>query len=213
VVLSAVEDGDVGLHSDAPVEVIEDRRQGVAPGRWRFLRQRHGDGVVILGPEEVCEGREADALVTKLPGAPLAVFSADCALVGLASPEGVVGAVHAGWRGLLAGVIERATAAMREAGASDISAVVGPCIGAECYEFGAHDLEPIVQRYGPSVSSRTSNGATSLDLRAGVHRALDGLDVPVVADYARCTSCDPGWYSWRARKDTGRQALVVAKFS
>src|ERR1039457_4835242 len=101
VVLSAVEDGDVGLHSDAPVEVIEDRRQGVAPGRWRFLRQRHGDGVVVLGPEEVCEGREADALVTKLPGAPLAVFSADCALVGLASPEGVVGAVHAGWRGLL----------------------------------------------------------------------------------------------------------------
>jgi len=212
-VLSAVEDGDVGLRSTAPVEVVERRRQAIVPGRWRFLRQRHGDGVVVLAPQEVCEGREADALVTTLPGAPLAVFSADCALIGLASPQGVVAAVHAGWRGVLAGVIERATAAMHEAGATDISAVVGPCIGAECYEFGAEDLEPIEERYGPSVASRTSKGATSLDLRAAVHRALEALDVRVTADYARCTACDPGWYSWRARQDAGRQALVVATLS
>ena len=164
----------------------------------------------MLAPDEICEGREADALVSSLPGEPFAVFAADCALIGLASPEGIVGAVHAGWRGLLAGVIERATAAMREAGASEISAVVGPCIGAECYEFNSADLEPIRQRYGTSVRSVTSDGATALDLRAGVHKALESLKVAVVADYASCTSCDPGWYSWRARKDTGRQALVVA---
>jgi hypothetical protein len=125
-VLSSVEDGDVGPSSGAPFDTIEQRRQAVVPGRWRWLRQYHGGGVVLLSPQELCEGREADALVTTLPGAPLAVFSADCALVGLASPEGVVGAVHAGWRGLLAGVIEKATAAMRESGATDISAVVGP---------------------------------------------------------------------------------------
>jgi YfiH family protein len=212
-VLSSVEDGDVGPSSGAPFDTIEQRRQVVVPGRWRWLRQHHGGGVVILSPQELCEGREADALVTTLPGAPLAVFSADCALVGLASPEGVVGAVHAGWRGLLAGVIEKATTAMRDSGATDISAVVGPCIGAECYEFGAEDLEPIEERYGPSVSSTTSKGATALDLRAGVHRALEGIGVQVAEDYACCTACDPGWFSWRARKDTGRQALVVATFA
>jgi hypothetical protein len=46
-----------------------------------------------------------------------------------------------------------------------------------------------------------------------VHRSLEGLEVQVVADYAFCTACDPGWYSWRARKDTGRQALVVVTSS
>jgi YfiH family protein len=213
VVLTGAADGDVGLNSGEPDEVVAARRLAVAPGRWRWLRQRHGDGVVVLGPEEVCEGREADALVTTLPGAPLAVFSADCALIGLASPEGIVGAVHAGWRGLLAGVIERAAESMRRAGATAISAVVGPCIGAECYEFGVDDLVPIADRYGPSVSSRTSSGSPALDLRAGVHRSLEGLEVQVVADHGFCTACDPGWYSWRARKDSGRQALVVVSAS
>jgi copper oxidase (laccase) domain-containing protein len=50
-------------------------------------------------------------------------------------------------------------------------------------------------------------------LRAGVYRALEGIGVQVAEDYARCTACDPGWFSWRARKDTGRQALVVATFA
>lgn len=213
VVLTGAAEGDVGINSGAPDEVIAARRLAVASGRWRWLRQRHGDGVVVLGPEEVCEGREADALVTTLPGAPLAVFSADCALIGLASPEGIVGAVHAGWRGLLAGVIERAAESMRRAGATGISAVVGPCIGAECYEFGVDGIVPMEERYGPSVASRTSSGSTALDLRAGVHRSLEGLEVQVVADHAFCTACDPGWYSWRARKDTGRQALVVVTSS
>ncbi len=209
VVLSCAQDGDVGSRSEAPLEVIEARRQSLAAGRWRWLRQCHGDGVVVLGPEETCEGREADALVTTMPGAPLAVFSADCALIGLASRQGVVGAVHAGWRGLLAGVIERAAAAMASMGATDISAVVGACIGPECYEFGLDDLEPIEARYGPSVSSGTSVGLPALDLRAGVHRALEALEIAVAADCAQCTACDPGWFSWRARKETGRQALVV----
>jgi hypothetical protein len=173
------------------------------------LRQCHGDGVVVLGPEEVCEGRQADALVTQLPGAPLAVFSADCALMGLASPEGVAGVVHAGWRGLLAGVIERTVEAMREAGATRVKAVVGACIGPECYEFGAGDIGPIVDRYGPSVASRTSSGAPALDLRAGVHLALAGAEVEVAADHGLCTACGPDLFSWRARKDTGRQALVL----
>ncbi len=208
--LSGAQDGDVGISSGAPDEVVEARRQSLVTGRWRYLRQCHGDGVVVLDPTEPCEGREADALVSTLPGAPLAVFSADCALIGLASPQGVVGAVHAGWRGLLAGVVEQAAAAMRALGAGEISAVLGACIAPECYEFAETDLEPIAARYGSSVRSRTSQGLPALDLRAGVRRSLEALEVEIVADWARCTACDPGWFSWRARKDKGRQALVVA---
>ncbi len=159
VVLSGAQDGDVGLRSPESSSVLKERRRLIAAGPWRFLHQCHGNEVVVVGPEEPCEGREGDALVSSLPGAPLAVFSADCALVGLASPQGVVGAVHAGWRGLLAGVIERAAATMREQGATDIAAVVGACIGPECYEFKAADLAPLVEAYGPSLASVERDGA------------------------------------------------------
>jgi polyphenol oxidase len=190
--------------------VLQARRQALVAGPWRWLNQVHGDRVVILSPDETCAGPEADALVTTGPGAPLAFFAADCALVGLASPEGVLGAVHAGWRGLLAGVFERTAAAMRAAGASSLVAVVGACIGPECYEFGEDDLELLAARFGPSVRSRSAAGRPALDLRAGVRRALEDLAVPIATEIAECTACGSGWFSWRARRDTGRQALVVA---
>jgi len=205
-----VGNGDVGPRSDTPIEVLESRRLSVAPGRWRWLNQLHGDLVVALSPNEACTGRGGDALVTSVPGAPVAVFAADCALVGLASPEGLVGAVHAGWRGLLAGVLERTATVMRAAGATELKAVVGACIGPECYEFSASELEPIQARYGPSVRSETAAGRLALDLRAGVHRALEQAAVSIAAEVSECTACDPGWFSWRARSETGRHALLVA---
>ena len=207
--LSGVSDGDVGPRSPLPVDVLEARRQSIAPGRWRWLSQSHGGGVVLLGPEEPCSGREGDALVTTMPGAPVAVFAADCALVGLASPQGVVGAAHVGWRGLLAGVLEATVTTMRSKRATEIVAVLGACIGPECYEFSESDLELLEARYGPSVRSKTTEGRPALDLRAGVLRALEALSVPISSDEARCTACDPSWFSWRARKDTGRHCLVV----
>jgi hypothetical protein len=113
----------------------------------------------------------------------------------------------------LAGVIERTGAKMIEAGSTDIAAVIGACIGPECCEFGPGDLEPLVARYGSSLVSVTSSGLPALDLRAGVHRALEAASIRLVAELDSCTACDPGWFSWRARKDTGRQALVVASVS
>jgi YfiH family protein len=190
--------------------VLDQRRQRLSSGPWRYLHQCHGDGVALLGPHEPCEGREADALVSSLPGRPLAVFSADCAVVGLASPNGIVAAVHAGWRGLFAGVVEQAAATMVSAGADELLAVVGACIGPECYEFGEADLEPLAARYGPSVAAKSAKGTTALDLRAGVHRALEAAGAVVVAEDVSCTSCDTGFFSWRARRDLGRQALVIA---
>lgn len=174
------------------------------------MSQAHGVGVVVGGPEEPCLGRKGDALVTTMPGAPVPVFAADCALVGLASPQGVVGAVHVGWRGLLAGVLEATTTAMASQGATQIVAVLGACIGPECYEFSERELARLEARYGPSVRAKTTTGHPALDLRAGVHRALEALSVSISADNVACTACGPGWFSWRARRDTGRHALVIA---
>ena len=209
VVLSGALEGDLGPGSTSPTEVLEAQRQSIAPGTWRWLSQSHGNGVVVLSPGESCLGRQGDALVTTMPGAPVAVFAADCARVGLASAEGVVAAAHAGWRSLGAGVLEATVAVMRSQGATQIGAVLGACIGPECYEFSESDLEPLEARYGPSVRSRTTAGRPALDLRAGVLRALEALSVSISADEAQCTACHPGWFSWRARNDVGRHCLVV----
>ena len=139
----------------------------------------------------------------------LAVFTADCAPVALGSPEGVVGVVHAGWRGLEAGVVEAAVAAMRGLGATRVDAVLGPCIRAGCYEFGDADLDRLAARFGPAVRALTSGGRPSLDLPAAVAAALVAAGADLVDDHGGCTACSRDWFSHRARGETQRQATVV----
>jgi copper oxidase (laccase) domain-containing protein len=150
-----------------------------------------------------------DALVSADPTAGLLVLTADCASIALGSPEGVFAAVHAGWRGLAAGVIEAAAAAVREAGASAVIGSLGPCIHAECYAFSSPDLSPLVVRYGDTVRGVTSAGGLALDLPAAVRAALAVAGVTEVPGIDRCTACDERYFSHRARGDTGRQALIV----
>jgi purine-nucleoside/S-methyl-5'-thioadenosine phosphorylase / adenosine deaminase len=121
----------------------------------------------------------------------------------------VVGAVHAGWRGLAAGIVERAAERMRATGASDVTAVVGPCIHAGCYEFGADDLDRVVERCGEVARGVTADGRPALDLPAAVRAALVRAGATVVGGDAPCTACDRRFFSHRARGDTGRQALLV----
>jgi polyphenol oxidase len=199
-------DGDLGITAGPGVE---GRRRVVHPGAWSWLRQVHGPVVHrVLTPGGV-QGAEGDALVTDAPDVALAVFTADCAPVALASPEGVVGVVHAGWRGLEAGVIEAAVESMRRLGATRIDAALGPCIRPGCYEFGADELDRLAARLGPSVRARASNGRPALDLPAAVVAALDRCGAELVADRGDCTACSEAWFSHRARGDGGRQATVV----
>jgi len=176
---------------------------------WTFVRQVHGYEVVTVedatGPLAV----EADAIVTRSDRACLAVLGADCPLIGLASPDGVVGVAHAGWRGLVAGVLQRSVEAMRSLGATDVVAVVGPCAHASCYEFGEEDLERVEQRLGGSVRGVTSGGSVALDLVQGVRLALGEQGVAAVDDVGGCTVCDGRWFSHRGRGDVGRHALAV----
>ena len=204
-------DGDFAVDSEPAALALA--RARVAPGPWTWLRQVHGADVVVVGEPGEHAGAEADAAVTAVPGAVLAVNTADCAgvLLAGASPTGVVvGAAHAGWRGLQRGVLEATVEAMRGLGAERVHWCLGPCISPSRYEFGGDDLELVVDRYGDVVRGTTSDGAPSLDLRSGVAAALDSAGALGPADRAvDCTASDPRFYSWRARKDTGRQSAVI----
>ncbi len=123
--------------------------------------------------------------------------------------EGVIGVAHAGWRGVAAGVIEATVAEMEALGATGIEAAIGPCIHAECYEFGPAELDGVAARLGDAVRATTAGGAPALDLPAAVRVALERAGVETVGDVGVCTACSPTHFSWRARKETQRQATVV----
>lgn len=211
------------LRIDGEPAALAERRRAIAeallpgtPGpaeqQWVWLRQVHGaDVVTVTGPEGVhaASGSEADALVTAAPGVLLAVHTADCAPVTFVDPAGVVAIAHAGWRGLAAGVLEATVAAMRALGAVAPSATLGPCIHAECYAFGAADLDAVVAAAGEEVRGVTATGAPALDLVAGVTAVLDRCAVPLDA-VGDCTACAAeDHYSHRARAEVGRMAHLV----
>ncbi|MBK9181226.1 MAG: laccase domain-containing protein [Acidimicrobiales bacterium] len=204
-------EGDLAV--TGPEAALRERRAAVVDVPWTWLRQVHGAAVVVVDVPGAHAGATADAAVTTVPGAALAVHTADCAPIALVSADGVIAAVHAGWRGLEAGVVAAAAGAMRGLGAGRIEALVGPCIGPECYEFGAGELDRLAARFGPTVRARTTAGRPALDLPAAVRVALAEVDVVVRGQAGQapaCTACRADeCFSHRARGEGERQALVM----
>ena len=151
---------------------------------------------------------EADAIVTTAPGLPLAIVTADCAPLVVAC-EGAVGVVHAGHRGLAAGVIEAMIGRVRALGAGDVHAFLGPCIHVERYEFGADDLARLVAQFGPGVEGRTITGRPALDIPAAVRIVLERAGVGSFVDSAICTATSDAYFSYRRDGETGRQVTVA----
>jgi hypothetical protein len=186
--------------------------------RVHRLRQVHGTTIRIVTDDrpggddaDNSAGRfpEGDGLVSASPSVGLAVLTADCAAIALGSDEGVFAAVHAGWRGLLGGVVEAAARAMRGLGATTVHGVVGPTIHAECYPFSEADLDSVAWRYGDGVRSVSAAGQPALDLPATVSAAFDAAGVRPVPGVDACTSCDDRYFSHRGRAEVDRQAMVV----
>jgi purine-nucleoside/S-methyl-5'-thioadenosine phosphorylase / adenosine deaminase len=206
-------EGDLGHLGEYVHEVrpdVEARRRAVLDRQWTWLRQVHGDRIVRVEGAGDGAGSAADGSVTTHTESALAVLTADCAPVALAAFPNVVAVVHAGWRGLLAGVIERAAEAVRTAGGTDVVAAIGPCIHPECYEFGGEDLDLIADAIGPEVRSRTSGGIPALDLPAAVRASLVRARVEVAYDADACTACAAErFFSHRARREKERQAVVA----
>jgi len=197
-------------------------RAGSAVESVHWVRQVHGSAVVVVPPEvprgaggsdgapiPVVLAGEGDALVSSAGATGLVVLTADCASIALGSPEGVLGAVHAGWRGLAAGVVGRAVEAMGALGATEVVGALGPCIHPGCYEFSGSDLDAVAARLGDGVRGRTHSGRAALDLPAAVSAALAAAGAGERAGVDACTGCGGGYFSHRARGDRGRQALLV----
>lgn len=197
-----------------PLQGSANRLEALVGRPVSWLRQVHGRGVVTVTEASCIRGDDGDALVATSSDTALAILTADCAPVALASSEGVLAAVHVGWAGLVAGVVQTAVATMRELGATAIEAALGPCIHPECYEFGDAELDRIAGCLGPTVRAKTVSGVPALDLPAAVAAALAVSRVTLVSDSGVCTACAyDRHFSHRARAEVERQAMIVWKAS
>ena len=118
-----------GDFADPACAAAGEAARSLADVPWTWVRQVHGSGVVVVDRPGAQRGAEGDAAVTCCLDAGLVVLTADCAPVGLSSPEGVVGVLHAGWRGLMVGVVGATVQAMRALGATRVRAGLGACTG------------------------------------------------------------------------------------
>jgi polyphenol oxidase len=190
--------------------VEENRRRvaaqiGVPVDRLVFMNQVHGGDVAVVEWPVPDRPPAVDALVTRQTGIALAVLVADCVPVLLADPRaGVVGAVHAGRKGLLADVVGAAVEAMRRLGARDIVARVGPSVCGRCYEVPG-EMRTAVSAAEPAAWATTAAGTPALDVATGVVAQLSRLDVEV-GRLSGCTAEDPSLYSYRRDHTTGRFA-------
>ena len=130
----------------ADPQLAERRRRFAAElgAQPTWMHQVHGTRVLRLDAGSAAQPQTADAAITRTPGLACAVFAADCLPVLLSSDDGrIVGAAHAGWRGLAAGVLQATVQAMCEAAGcapAELQAWLGPCIGARQFEVGVEVL-------------------------------------------------------------------------
>ena len=192
---------------------------GIHDGRIITMKQVHGDHIIEVKDRNVKEAGEGDGMVTRERDAFLGILTADCVPVLLVAPgKKIAAAVHAGWRGTLAGIAAKMVRLLEsEYGISPdtVEAALGPAIGPCCYEVKDDVSRPLIERWGmitePCVENRT--GKTYLDLRRLNRAILEQAGVPSqqICDIGPCTSCPPDrFFSYRReRKETGRQISFI----
>lgn len=194
---------------------------GLAPGDLVWAEQVHGGAVALVGRADRGRGardhaeavRGLDGLVTCDAGVGVGVLAADCVPLALAAGSAVA-AVHAGRRGVVAGVVAAAVEVLRSAsGDAAVHAVIGPAIGGCCYEV-PDALAAEVSALEPAAAARTTWGTSSLDLPAAVAAQLERAGAAHVVAVGGCTRCGDGaWFSARREGESGRpdgrHALVI----
>lgn len=204
-----------GGSGDDPEAVESNRRDlakafGVSRDHLILMRQCHSADVTTVDGPWGAEPPALDAVVTTRDDLALAALSADCVPVLLADPvAGVVGAVHAGRPGMVAGVALRAVERMVDegAGVDDLVAVVGPSVCGRCYEVPA-SMRDVAADVSPVSATLSWTGTPAIDVAAGVVDQLTGLGVDVTW-VPGCTREDANLYSYRRDGTTGRFAGVV----
>ena len=200
---------NLGLWTDDDAGAVAENRERVAAfagiDRDRFQQGRQVHGATVRALEEPPAGEpvESDGQVTSLEGVAPVVLVADCLPIALARP-GKVGMLHAGWRGLAAGVVGAGVAGFGDE--PPLGAAIGPGAGPCCYEAG-EEVHAAFGDLGPAVR----NGR-NVDLKAIATARLREAGVEEVHDAELCTICgDPGLF-FSHRRDggvTGRQAGVA----
>lgn len=193
---------------------------GASPAALATVRQTHSSLVrTLTEPVGVADRPEADAMVTNVPGLVLGILTADCTPILLAAPEaGVVGAVHAGWKGAIGGILANAVRAMRALGAEPggIVAALGPTISAANYEVGDDFETAFLKQYpgGRRHFSRSTGGRPHFDLPGFVAAQLRDAGVTAIEQVARCTYAEPDRYfshrfATHRGTRTGRQMAAI----
>lgn len=191
------EAGDGDFRDDPDARAMMASALGI-PSSWAFVDQVHGTHVIETdAPGSRGEG---DVLVTSHPELPIAITTADCVPLVLMA-EQAVAVVHCGWRGIAAGVVERAVATMTSRGSDVRLALMGPHIGPCCYEVG----NEVVEALGGHEST-TTFGTRSVDLAAAIRARLPDIEAPFVGS---CTKHDSRFHSYRDTATPRRQVTVA----
>lgn len=206
---------NLGAHvGDNPRHVADNRRRlsAILPTAPVWLSQVHGTGVVDAAA--VKSPVEADAAISTEAGVVCAIMTADCLPVLLCDAAGaVVGAAHAGWRGLVEGVLENTIEAMHSAGAQKITAWLGPAIGPGAFEVGPEVREAFMARQPEAAHAfmpAKERGKYFADIYELARLRLQALGVTQVRGGGFCTVIDKErFYSYRRDKVTGRMATLI----
>lgn len=204
---------NLGMRVNDDPALVERNRARLSrclPEAPRWLTQVHGNRVVDAGRLQAPV--EADAATSCVANAVCAVMIADCMPVLLANRAGtVVGAAHAGWRGLAAGVIENTVHAMAVAPA-DLVAWLGPAIGPAAFEVGADVRDAFLAQDAGAASAFADHkpGKWLADLFTLARRRLRAIGVDDVHGGGLCTFSDPQrFFSHRRDGVTGRMAALI----
>lgn len=198
---------DLGLDRATADHARLARAIGYDPAALRLCRQVHGAAVLDDPSPEAASAAEADALIARTLGATVGVRVADCVPILLADPRTrVVAAVHAGWRGAVAGVLARAIAQM--GGGDGLIAAVGPAIGTCCFEVG----DEVAAQFAADFVRPMPGARPHVDLRGAVDAQLRASGVQRIERVGGCTVCEVGrWHSFR--RDGARSGRMLAVIS
>ncbi len=205
---------NLGAHVGDDPAHVEQNRQRLADGmelpreHLAFMNQRQGTRVETITGPWPGPAPEADAVATSRADLALVVLVADCAPVLLADRRrGLAAAVHAGRPGMIGGVVPHAVRRLRELGAEDLQAMIGPSVCPRCYEVPA-GMRDAAAQVSPASAAVSWTGTPAIDVAAGVASQLHDLDVPF-GWVPGCTRESADLYSHRGSARTGRSAGVV----
>jgi polyphenol oxidase len=208
---------NLGLRSGEDVHTVHTNRAALRqsldlPAEPRWLRQVHGTVVADLGPLPSPEEPEADAVVSHLPGTVLAILTADCVPVLFCSEDGsTIGAAHAGWKGLAAGVLEETIEQMQQSSAR-LMAWIGPCIGKPSYEVGEEVRKAFIAHDTAAASAfeATRPGHWLCDLALLARQRLQAVGLTRIHGGGFDTRTDTRFYSYRREgARSGRFASLI----